>query len=140
VLARLTDVPGSSAWVVGGVTAYANQVKVEQLGVPAALIAEHGAVSEPVALAMARGAHAACGADVAVSVTGIAGPTGGTDEKPVGTVVMGLVLTRPTPAGGVDSAPLEVLRTFKFIGDRPMVRQQATQAALDLVRRALIRT
>jgi nicotinamide-nucleotide amidase len=127
VLARLTDVPGSSEWVVGGVTAYADEVKVAQLGVPASLIEEHGAVSEPVAAAMADGVRERLGADVAVSVTGIAGPSGGTATKPVGTVC--IAVTNGTEARE---------RTFRFVGDRQMVRQQATQAALEMLRRLLV--
>lgn len=87
---RLTDVPGSSAVVQGGVVAYANEVKTSALGVAPALIAEHGAVSELVARAMADGARARLGADWAVSTTGIAGPTGGSDDKPVGLVWFGI--------------------------------------------------
>jgi len=126
VLGRLTDVPGSSSWVIGGVTAYSNDVKIHQLGVAAAMIAEFGAVSEPVARAMADGVRERLAADVSVSVTGIAGPAGGTVEKPVGTVVI------------ATSGPRSLLRTFRFPGDRAMVRTQATQAALDMLRRTLI--
>jgi competence/damage-inducible protein CinA-like protein len=126
VLGRLTDVPGSSSWVIGGVTAYSNDVKIHQLGVAAALIADFGAVSEPVARAMADGVRERLAADVSVSVTGIAGPAGGTAEKPVGTVVI------------ATSGPRSLLRTFRFPGDRAMVRTQATQAALDMLRRTLM--
>ncbi|HUL73770.1 MAG TPA: competence/damage-inducible protein A [Vicinamibacterales bacterium] len=125
LLGRLTDVPGSSDWVIGGVVAYSNDVKVRDLGVPPALIAEHGAVSEPVARAMADGVRERLGADVGVAITGIAGPSGGSEAKPVGTVVIAL-------AG---SAP--VVKTFRFPGDRRTVRAHATAAALDLIRRAL---
>ncbi len=127
VLARLTDVPGSSAWVIGGVTAYSNRVKIEQLGVPAEMIEAHGAVSEPVAAAMAAGVREKLGADVAVAVTGVAGPGGGADAKPVGTVAIAV-------AGDRSSS----VRTFRFIGDRAMVREQATQAALEMIRRMLV--
>lgn len=130
VLGRLTEVPGSSAWVIGGVVAYANEVKVSELGVPAALIAAQGAVSEPVAVAMADGVRARLGADVGLSITGIAGPSGGSAEKPVGTVVIALSLAGP---GGS-------VTTLKFPGDRRMVRQFSTSAALDMVRRALMAT
>jgi nicotinamide-nucleotide amidase len=126
VLGRLTDVPGSSAWVAGGVVAYANDVKTGVLGVPAGLIADHGAVSEPVAVAMAEGVRARLGADIAVSVTGIAGPGGGSAAKPVGTVVI-----------AVSAAKTDV-RTFSFTGDREMVRRHSSAAALDMVRRALL--
>jgi nicotinamide-nucleotide amidase len=125
VLGRLTNVPGSSAWVVGGIVAYDNEVKVTQLGVSREVLAAHGAVSEPVASAMAEGVRLRLGADVGVGLTGIAGPTGGSPEKPVGTVVVAV------------SGPAAVARTFKFPGDRHMVRQFSTAAALDLVRRAL---
>ena len=125
VLARLTDVPGSSAWVVGGIVAYDNDVKCQDLGVPAEVLAEHGAVSEPVARAMAEGVRARQGADVGVAVTGIAGPTGGSEAKPVGTVVISVAAERT------------VVRTFLFPGDRPMIRQQSVLAALDMVRREM---
>ena len=86
VAAGLTAIPGSSDVVVGGIVSYANEVKIGELGVPAELIEEHGAVSAEVAEAMARGARERLGVDVAVSVTGVAGPGGGTEEKPVGLV------------------------------------------------------
>jgi competence/damage-inducible protein CinA-like protein len=123
VLGRLTEVPGSSAWVIGGVVAYANDVKMRQLGVAASLFEEHGAVSEPVARAMAEGVAASLAADIGVAVTGIAGPAGGSDTKPVGTVVIAV-------AGAIDG-----VRTFRFLGDRQMVRLQSVAAALDMVRR-----
>lgn len=125
LLGRLTEISGSSAWVIGGVVAYSNDVKVRKLGVPPALIEEHGAVSEPVAIAMAKGVREALGADIGVSITGIAGPSGGTDAKPVGMVVIA--------ATGLG----ERVRTFYFTGDRQMVRALSTAAALDMVRRAL---
>lgn len=125
VLARLTDVPGSSGWVIGGIVAYDNDVKVRELGVGLELLHEHGAVSEPVARAMARGVRARFGADVGVAVTGIAGPSGGSAEKPVGTVVIAV------------AAAAETARTFSFPGDRPTVRQHAVAAALNMVRAAL---
>jgi competence/damage-inducible protein CinA-like protein len=126
LLGRLTEISGSSAWVIGGVVAYANEVKVRDLGVPPALIEEHGAVSEPVAIAMANGVREKLGADLAVAITGIAGPSGGTDAKPVGMVVIA--------ATGLGDR----VRTFYFSGDRQMVRALSTAAALDMVRRALI--
>ncbi len=122
VLARLTEVSGSSAWVVGGIVAYDNDVKRQDLGVSAEVLAAHGAVSEPVARAMAEGVRARLGADVGVAVTGIAGPTGGSEAKPVGTVVISV------------AAEQTVARTFLFPGDRQMVRQQSVMAALDMVR------
>ena len=126
LLGRLTEIPGSSGWVIGGVVAYANEVKVRDLAVPPALIETHGAVSEPVAVAMARGVREKLGADIAVAITGIAGPSGGTDAKPVGTVVIAATGLR------------ENVRTFYFTGDRQMVRALSTAAALDMVRRSLI--
>lgn len=125
LLGRLTEVPGSSAWVIGGVVAYADEVKVRELDVPADLIAVHGAVSEPVAQAMAAGVSRRLAADMGVAITGIAGPRGGTAEKPVGTVVIALA--------GSGSA----VRTFVFPGDREAIRRHATSAALDMVRSAL---
>ena len=127
LLSRLTDVPGSSAYVRGGIVAYANDEKTSLLGVPADLIAAHGAVSEPVAVAMAEGIRERTGADVAVGITGIAGPGGGTPEKPVGTVVIAVI---------VPGHPAYV-RTYQFLGGRAMVKFQATQAAMDRVRRMM---
>ncbi len=128
VMARVTDVPGSSAWFVGGVVAYDNAVKVREVGVPQELLDRHGAVSEPVAQAMAAGIRARLAAEVGLGVTGIAGPSGGSDAKPVGTVVIAL-----------SSAAADVVKTFRFAGDRGLVRRHATQAALDMIRRALPR-
>jgi len=127
LLSRLTDVPGSSAYVRAGVIAYDNADKHALLGVPEDLLARHGAVSEPVAMAMAEGVRARTGADVAVGITGIAGPGGGTAEKPVGMVVIAVV------APGRDA----YVRTFNFLGARTQVKYQSTQAALDRVRRLL---
>jgi nicotinamide-nucleotide amidase len=124
---RLTDVPGSSAYVRAAVIAYAYEDKSALLGVPAEMIASHGAVSEPVAVAMAEGIRDRTHADVAVAITGIAGPGGGTDTKPVGTVVIAVM---------VPDRPFYV-RTYVFLGGRSMVKFQATQAALDRVRRLL---
>jgi len=127
LMSRLTDVPGSSRYVRAGVVVYANEDKTAMLGVPAQLIQDHGAVSEPVAVAMAEGIRARTGVDVAIGITGIAGPGGGTETKPVGTVVIA-VLVPEQPA---------YVRTFSFIGPRTMVKFQATQAAMDRVRRML---
>jgi nicotinamide-nucleotide amidase len=123
---RLTDVPGSSRYVMRAVVAYANDAKVALLGVPQDLIATHGAVSEPVALAMADGIRSSAGVDIGVGVTGIAGPDGGTAEKPVGTVAIAAVTSTASRS-----------RVFRFVGAREQVKFQASQAALDMVRRLL---
>ena len=127
VAARLTGIPGSSDVFRGGVVAYANEIKQAELDVPADLLAEHGAVSPEVAEAMAKGARARLGVDVVVSVTGIAGPDGGTEEKPVGLVY----LHAEGPDGGVG-------REFSFPGDRPSIRARSVVGALHLVRRLLM--
>jgi nicotinamide-nucleotide amidase len=126
--ARLTSVPGSSDVVLGGVIAYGNAVKTAELDVPEAMIAEHGAVSEPVARRMAAGARARLGAGVGVGITGVAGPGGGTPEKPVGTVWV---------AVDVEGAEPRAVRN-PFVGDRDEIRFRAAQFALDLVRRAVV--
>jgi nicotinamide-nucleotide amidase len=126
--ARLTSVPGSSDVVLGGVIAYSNAVKTAELDVPEAMIAEHGAVSEPVARQMAAGARARLGAAVGVGITGVAGPGGGTPEKPVGTVWV---------AVDVEGAEPRAVRN-PFVGDRDEIRFRAAQFALDLVRRAVV--
>ncbi len=123
---RLTAVPGASRYVDRAVVTYSNAAKTAWLGVPAPLIAAHGAVSEAVARAMAEGARERLGAEVGVGVSGIAGPDGGTPDKPVGTVAIAV----SSPAGTVS-------RLLRFMGDRDQVRFQASQAALDLVRRTL---
>jgi nicotinamide-nucleotide amidase len=128
VAARLTSVPGSSDVVVGGIVAYSDDVKRTELDVPAELIERHGAVSVEVAAAMAQGARARLGADIAVAVTGIAGPGGGTPEKPVGLVY----LHAEGPDGGVG-------REFSFPGDRGSIRSRSVVGALHLVRRLLLR-
>jgi nicotinamide-nucleotide amidase len=120
---RLTDVPGSSAYVDRGVVCYSNRSKTELAGVPESLIAEHGAVSEPVARAMADGIRARAGSTVGIGVTGIAGPGGGTAEKPVGTVAIAVV------AGDVRD-----VRTFRLHGNRDLVKFQSAQAALNMLR------
>jgi nicotinamide-nucleotide amidase len=125
--ARLTERPGSSAYVAGGVVAYANEAKVELLDVDPRLIEEHGAVSEPVAQAMAEGALKHFEADTAVAITGIAGPDGGTEEKPVGTVCWSVRL-----ADG-----RAVTRTVTLPGDRADIRDRSTTVAMHLLRRLL---
>ena len=124
VAARLTDVPGASKVFHGSVVAYADEVKRERLGVPADVLAAHGAVSAETAAAMAAGARSALGVDVAVAVTGIAGPDGGTTEKPVGLVFL--------HASGPNG---ELARRLDFPGDRETIRLRAAVAALHLVRR-----
>jgi nicotinamide-nucleotide amidase len=124
VATRITDVPGSSDVFVGSIVAYANEVKRERLGVPEDVLAAHGSVSPETAAAMAVGAREALGADVAVSVTGVAGPGGGTEEKPVGLVYLHAV--------GPDG---ELSRRLDFPGDRETIRLRAAVAALHLVRR-----
>jgi nicotinamide-nucleotide amidase len=126
ITSRLTDVSGSSRYVDQSVITYSNAAKTELLGVPEQLLKEHGAVSEPVALAMADGIRARARAHVGIGVTGIAGPTGGTPEKPVGMVVV-----------AVTTANERRCRTFRFHGERELVKFQASQAALDMVRRLL---
>jgi nicotinamide-nucleotide amidase len=127
LMSRLTDVPGSSAYALGGAVTYSNELKTRLADVPAGLIEAHGAVSEPVAVALADGIRARTGSSLAVGITGIAGPGGGTPQKPVGTVAIALT--------GHDLAPR--VRTFSFFGGRPQVKFQSTQAALDMVRRTL---
>ena len=124
---RLTDVPGSSTYVRASVIAYAYEDKTALLGVPSEMLNAHGAVSEPVAVAMAEGIRERTGADVTIGITGIAGPGGGTPDKPVGTVVIAAI---------VPGQPAYV-RTYTFLGGRAMVKFQATQAAMDRVRRML---
>ena len=126
---RLTDVPGSSTYVRASVVAYAYEDKTALLGVPTEMLNAHGAVSEPVAVAMAEGIRERTGADVTIGITGIAGPGGGTPDKPVGTVVIAAI---------VPGQPAYV-RTYTFLGGRAMVKFQATQAAMDRVRRMLTR-
>lgn len=119
---RITNVSGSSAYYLGGVVAYADQVKEESLGVRRETLLVHGAVSEETAREMASGVRQRIGADVAVSITGIAGPTGGTPEKPVGLAYVAL------------SAPdVEICRRHIWQGDRLANKQQSAQAALQLL-------
>lgn len=126
IVSRLTDVPGSSDYVEGGVIAYSNRAKTALLGVPEALIGKHGAVSGPVAEAMASGVRDRFGVDIGLAVTGIVGPTGGTPEKPVGFVCMGVSTDQKT-----------FFRRFQFGTERTVNKRRSSQAALDLVRRVL---
>jgi nicotinamide-nucleotide amidase len=129
VAARVTEVPGASDVFRGSIVAYGNEVKQGPLGVPESVLADHGAVSAEAAAAMAAGARASLGVDVAVAVTGIAGPGGGTPEKPVGLVF----LHASGPAR-------ELARRLDFPGDRETIRLRATVAALHLVRRLVTET
>lgn len=124
---RLTEVPGSSTYFMEGVVTYSNDAKIRSLGVPAELIAQHGAVSAEVAEAMAEGVKARAETDFGISVTGIAGPGGGSEEKPVGLVFIALA----------DDAHTEH-RCLILPGDRSLIRSRASQAALDLLRRRLL--
>lgn len=126
VCAALTDVPGASACVRGSVVSYANEVKRDGLQVPQGVLDEYGAVSEQTARAMARGARAALGVDLAVSVTGVAGPAGAVPGKPVGTVWIGWADARGASA-----------RLHRFDGDREAVRRQAVEAAIETLHASL---
>jgi nicotinamide-nucleotide amidase len=125
--ARLTERPGSSAYIAGGLVAYANDAKTELLGVDAAVIEAHGAVSEPVAEAMAAGALRRFEADTAVAITGIAGPDGGTEDKPVGTVCITVTLAGAEP----------MTRTLRLPGNRADIRERSTTVAMHLLHRVL---
>jgi nicotinamide-nucleotide amidase len=125
--ARLTERGGSSAYVAGGVVAYSNEAKSALLGVDPALIEAHGAVSAPVAAALATGALRRFDAGVGVGITGVAGPGGGTEDKPVGTVCIA--------AAAVDGR--QVARTVMLPGDRTQIRERTTTVAMHLVRRLL---
>ncbi|HEY5512588.1 MAG TPA: CinA family nicotinamide mononucleotide deamidase-related protein [Geomonas sp.] len=127
VAARITAVPGSSAWFLEGAVTYSNQAKARMLQVPAGLIESRGAVSAEVAVAMAQGARAGSGSDLALSITGIAGPDGGTPEKPAGTVFIAVADRSSCTA-----------QKYQFPGDRTGVRSLACFTALDLLRRYLL--
>ena len=122
--AALTDLPGSSVWYLGGVVAYSNSLKTHLLRVPQETIAVHGAVSAETAQAMAEGIRAQTGADFGIAVTGIAGPDGGTPDKPVGLVYMALAKPRPGKT---------VVSEHRFTGTRAAIRAAATEAALQHV-------
>jgi nicotinamide-nucleotide amidase len=123
---RLTDVPGSSRYLDRSFVTYSNDAKVQLLSVSASDLAAHGAVSAPVAEQMARGARERSGVDVGVSITGIAGPDGGSDDKPVGTVFIAVI----SPLG-------HAVRVHRFMGTRSTVRERSAQTALDMLRRHL---
>jgi nicotinamide-nucleotide amidase len=124
---RITEVPGSSKYFIEGVVTYSNESKTRLLGVEPILLLEHGAVSGPVAEAMAEGMRNRAATDFALSITGIAGPDGGTEDKPVGTVFIAI-----SSEAGTEH------RRLKLPGDRNLIRWRATQAAMDLLRRRLI--
>jgi PncC family amidohydrolase len=124
---RLTDVPGSSRYFDRGFVTYTNEAKAELLGVSEADLAAHGAVSAPVAEQMAHGARHRAGVDLGVAITGVAGPDGGSSEKPVGTVFVAL-----------SSSEGETVRSFQLSGSRATIRERSVQVALDLVRRRLL--
>ena len=128
LMSRLTDVPGSSDYVQSGVVCYSNRSKTEWVGVPADLIAAHGAVSEPVARAMAEGVRRRADATVGIGVTGIAGPGGGTADKPVGTVCLAVLTEHQAH-----------VRTVRLVGNREQIKYQSAQAALNLLRLMLLR-
>jgi nicotinamide-nucleotide amidase len=128
VAALLTEISGSSSVMERGFVTYSNEAKIELIGVPAELIAAHGAVSEPVARAMAEGALAHSRADVAVGITGVAGPTGGTATKPVGLVHFGLARK--------GAATIHLERRYGDLG-REIVRRQAVEDALALLEQAV---
>lgn len=124
---RLTNIPGSSSFLLADIVAYSNDAKVTYLNVPESLIIKHGAVSKEVAEAMARGVRETSGADIGISVTGIAGPSGGTSEKPVGLVWVGY-------ADANESLAIQ----FNFGDERLRVKERASQAAMELVRRKIL--
>jgi nicotinamide-nucleotide amidase len=131
VAARLTEIPGSSAFLLAGFVSYGNEAKVRDLGVPGALIAEHGAVSRPVAEAMAIGARERAGADIGVGITGIAGPTGASEGKPIGLVYLSIATATESRT--------EELRFGEQHG-RQGIRHLAAQSALNLIRLTLLRS
>jgi nicotinamide-nucleotide amidase len=134
---RMTDVPGSSDYVERSIVSYSNRAKIELLDVPEALIAQHGAVSEPVALAMAAGIRRRAGVNVGIGITGIAGPGGGSEQKPVGTVCIAVDGLSTEASAKVDGSA--IVRTFRFPGGREMVKAMSANWAIDMLRRYLIK-
>ena len=126
VCATLTDLAGSSDWFERGYITYSNTAKTECLGVPAETIASYGAVSEPVAIGMAEGARLNANVNVAISITGIAGPMGGSPNKPVGTVCFAWAINQNIDSNEVNTISI----THQFLGDRQTVREQARDYAL----------
>jgi len=133
---RLTQMPGSSGYLDRGVICYSNTAKEEMIGVSASVLRRYGAVSAETAAAMAAGMRSTARTDLALSVTGIAGPGGGSDRKPVGLVYIGL---RARPALKSKRRPDAITREYRFHGSRHTIKQRASQAALDLLRRWLFR-
>jgi nicotinamide-nucleotide amidase len=124
---EVTEVPGSSAWFRGGVVVYANDLKTNLAGVDAAVIEAHGAVSAEVARMLAEGVRKRCGADLGIGVTGVAGPGGGTPDKPVGRVHIALA-----------DADETIDRRLDLIGERRLIRKRAVISALEMLRRRLL--
>ncbi|MEO6865253.1 MAG: competence/damage-inducible protein A [Gemmatimonadaceae bacterium] len=140
--AQITDVPGASDVFHGGLISYDNRVKRQMLGVLDSDLESAGAVSEPVARQMAKGVRVRLGTEIGVSITGIAGPDGGTPEKPVGTVWIAVDVSEgrppvPPPDGYAPITPYAQARVFHFMGDRAEIRYRAAQAALDMIRRTV---
>lgn len=127
IMHRLTNIAGSSAYVIGGVVAYANEIKQNVLGVSEETLRAHGAVSEPTAYEMVLGALRIFGTNIAVSVTGIAGPGGGTAEKPVGLTYIGVCVRGKTP----------IVRRHVWAGDREAVKVASSDEALRMILEAL---
>jgi nicotinamide-nucleotide amidase len=127
ILEKLTRISGSSAYLLGGAVSYSNSTKTAMLDVPATMIEEHGAVSKEVAEAMAAGVRKVTGSDIGLSVTGIAGPTGGTPEKPVGLIYIGYA-----------DASCTLAVKYQFAGSRSVIRERTAAAAMELVRRKLL--
>ncbi|MGI8510013.1 MAG: competence/damage-inducible protein A [Gemmatimonadaceae bacterium] len=140
--ARFTAIPGASDVFHGGIIAYDNRVKRQILGVLEGDLAEHGAVSDVVALQMAKGIRLRLGTEVGVSITGVAGPGGGSPEKPVGTVWVAVDVAegrppQPRPDGRPPLVPMNQARVFHLVGDRDEIRRRAAQSALDMLRRSV---
>jgi nicotinamide-nucleotide amidase len=139
---RLTRVPGSSDYFLGGAVTYTNELKTRLVGVPPEMLAEHGAVSEPVARSMAEGVRRALGSDYGIGITGVAGPGGGSEAKPVGTVHLALAgppPPAPPPRSGRGEKEIQTdHRKVRFPGDRERIRWHASQLALEMLRRRLL--
>ncbi|NTW89264.1 MAG: CinA family protein, partial [Desulfobulbaceae bacterium] len=124
---KITDTPGSSAYFLGGIVSYADSMKIHYLGVSRKLLEAHGAVSRETAEAMAVGVRTGSGADIALAVTGIAGPAGGTADKPIGTVYIAIATEEEN-----------WVTKFHFRGDREHIREITAQSGLDLIRKYLL--